>query len=555
MKLCSISEKVMKLKFSHKTWILILTIVCMLVALLLCRFTLSVAEIKVEAEIEAERPFSAQIFYTENEVESFNKNQVVSYRVPKGKSHLSIVLPISKLWQFRFDFGNAPGTVKVKNLELKGNILDFNNFTYNKYISDYKITGNELSITSTGEDPFIVYKEPLDLSKRIIVDWCMVIILGCFFFFVFGKLFLYLSDFKTSQQQSSIDIVFLTLFFGLLFIPMLHISRAEKSEQENRMLAPKAHLIQNGRLDNGFGTKFNDWFNDRFLGRNLLLNMYQGAQSYLSPSKGSEKVIVGKDGWLFYRIDGSPQNYANASTLSEAHMQKALAYFNDINDWCKKHNKQFYVLIAPDKNKIYGEYYPEFIKKIRSDDFSLGHQMVNYIRENSDVKIIYPYEELKANKDKGLLYFKHDTHWTPWGAYIGYQKLMDLMGIKPNKYNFNFRDKKDADLEQMHPSYPKDHALYSYFPDSFKNCEGDDFSFVHCQNLQGSKKVFMLRDSFARNLYPYMVPHFKEMFLYRRRNINPKDLKMILDNDVDIIIIEMVERYSARLSVSFPNKD
>lgn len=192
----------MKLKFSHKTWILILTIACTLGALFLCRPVWQIKEIHVEADIQAETAFVAQIFYTENKVESFNKNQVVSYRVPEGKSHLSIVLPIQKLWQFRFDFGNAPGTVKVKNLELKGDrdvFLNFNNFTYNKYISDHKINGDELSMTSSGEDPFIVYKEPLDLSEMIIVDWCIVIILGCFFFFVFGKLFLYLSDFKTSQ--------------------------------------------------------------------------------------------------------------------------------------------------------------------------------------------------------------------------------------------------------------------------------------------------------------------------------------------------------------------
>lgn len=348
--------------------------------------------------------------------------------------------------------------------------------------------------------------------------------------------------------------MFLTLFFGLLFIPMLHISDAEKSEQENRMLARKTHLISGNKIDNDFGTKFNDWFSDRFLGRSILLNIYQKIQIFSSPNRGTDKVLVGKDGWLFYRLDDGCNNYANITVLSEDYLKHMLTYLKSINDWCKRHNKQFYVLIAPDKSKIYGEYYPEFIKQIKSDGFSLGRQLLNYIRENSDIKIIYPYEELITNKDKGLLYFKHDTHWTPLGAYIAYQKLMNLMGMKVNKYDFKYREKLDADLGQMYSSYPKDSTMYTHFLNNFK-CEGDDVSFIHCKNPQGKKRVFMLRDSFATALYPYLIPHFKEIFLYRRRNISFTDLKMILDNNIDIVILEIVERFGSKLNDTFPGEN
>ena len=516
-------------------------------------------EILVSAEINAEKPFVSQIFYTEKKGEKFNQKQSVKYNVPVGKSRFSIKLPVSKLWSFRFDFGNAPATVEIKNLSLTGTTtipLDFNVFSYNQYISKHTIKEGNLTIISTGKDPFIVYKNPLNLTGRNVVDWYLLIILSCFFFFVFETLFSYLSKFKTAQNKSIIDIIFLSLFFSLSFIPMMHISDATKSETENRALAKKPHLNANGGGLNNFGDKFNDWFSDRFFGRSFLLGIHQKLNAFVAGKAGTEKVFTGKDGWLFYRLDNSPANYANRVILSEEYFKRALAYLKDLNDWCKKNGKLFYFFIAPDKNKIYGEYYPDFIRQLRSDDFSLGHQLIKYIRSNSDITAIYPYEELIANKNKGLLYYKHDTHWNDLGAYIGYQSLMRSMEISPDEYRFDtLSDKKRFDLENMYPDYPKD--LTTYYTASFelkKYCDVNKDEYIHCTNPQAQKKVFMLRDSFTMALYPFMAPHFKEMFIYKRRNITSKDLKLISDNNVDIVILEIVERYSPHLNISFPKE-
>lgn len=80
-------------------------------------------------------------------------------------------------------------------------------------------------------------------ENNLNVDFYAFVIIATAYFLVTYKLLKYLSRFKIEQHHSRIDIVFLVTFFILLFVPMLHISDAEKSEQENRMLAKYTPLI------------------------------------------------------------------------------------------------------------------------------------------------------------------------------------------------------------------------------------------------------------------------------------------------------------------------
>jgi hypothetical protein len=154
--------------------------------------------------------------------------------------------------------------------------LDLNKFkSFTKDVTSHEIIGSQLVIQSDQKDPYMIYSETLDLNPYLKIDWCILLILFCVYWFIFSKTVGYLAKFKIFENHSRIDIIFLALFFGLLFIPMMHISNAQKSDQENRMLAIKPNLIQSGGIiDNNFGSKFNDWFNDRFWGRDMAVYLF-----------------------------------------------------------------------------------------------------------------------------------------------------------------------------------------------------------------------------------------------------------------------------------------
>ncbi len=54
---------------------------------------------------------------------------------------------------------------------------------------------------------------------------------------------------------------------------------------------------------------------------------------------------------------------------------------------------------------------------------------VEYIKNNTDIKVVYPKEELLKYKGKYQLYYKYDTHWNSLGAYIGYTELTRILNI------------------------------------------------------------------------------------------------------------------------------
>ena len=56
------------------------------------------------------------------------------------------------------------------------------------------------------------------------------------------------------------------------------------------------------------------------------------------------------------------------------------------------------------------------------DDYTCVDRLVDYLKENTDIRIVYPKQELLKVKEENpdiLLYRKLDTHWNNVGGYIG----------------------------------------------------------------------------------------------------------------------------------------
>ena len=200
----------------------------------------------VSFDAEAVKDLQYQVFYTTEEKSKFNEKQSVKQNVKKGKSKVKIVLPINEIVKFRLDLGISPEKIVISNLIIdtekeKIEFKDFNKFHF-RNVDKKELSENKLVTDIKHRDPYIIYKENLFLKARTIVDWHLFIILVTFYFFVTYKVVKYLAKFKIEKNYSRIDIVMLGVFFALLFVPMSRISDAEKSVQENRMLAKKPQL-------------------------------------------------------------------------------------------------------------------------------------------------------------------------------------------------------------------------------------------------------------------------------------------------------------------------
>ncbi len=542
---------------------ILLTVICL--AFTKNLYLSRVIDVQFDARVSNSTEFA--VYYQSEKNVPFNGKNVVRKKIdilpPPVDSFqkVKIQIPERTIQRFRLDFGSKPQEVTIQNLKIKGTkklaIGDYSQFHYNQ-IDTKILEHNQLTVKSNQGDPYIVYKPAFYMKGLYRFNWKIFTILSMALFLFFFKMVQYLALFKMTQNQSRIDIVFVGVFFALLFIPMLHINTADKSTRENRMLAKYVPLFQNGKINNAYGKNFETWFNDRFFGRDKVIKRYGKLQDLFRD--GNKNVLVGEDNWLFYKGDNSIVNFRNATLYTDSELKQITQYLSNIQDWCEKNNKKFVFFIAPDKHRIYGEFYPSYIIKERPDSESKTQQLLTYLNKNTNIRVLYPINELKQHKEN-LIYYKHDTHWTEMGSYIGYTEIMKNLGEEPIILNERTSQVRSTyDLSHMYPEVDEEDETDYIIPKlniQYKCTPTHDFANridKTCLNAEKTQSVILFHDSFSRAMLPYFTNSFNTVSTRWRRNMTKDDLIYMKEN-ADIVILEVVERYVPLLAdLSFPKE-
>jgi hypothetical protein len=357
-----------------------------------------------------------------------------------------------------------------------------------------------------------------------------------------------------NKEKDWLDVLFSLGIFLILCVPVTRINRAAISQTENRVWAVFPRLFTSeGWINTKFGQEFDSYFNDRFRGRGFLLRNYQKLNAKINTFKveyylGSA-VVEGEDGWYFYCLKNSLRNFQNLDVFTEQEMRDALQRLKKIDTWCKMHGIKFYYFIAPDKNKVYGEYL-KAIPKTYPDSRSRAALWVDYVKKNSDIKILYPLEELKKERNNALLYYKLDTHWNFMGAYLGYGELMNVIKKDfpdlPEFKAVSYLEQKEynGDLYMLAPNIvKKDHSIYQYpnLPSQFFKDTSLQIPY-RLVNPFGKYKVFFMRDSFCNGMLPFFHYSFQDIYASWQFAMKNEDLTRLISEKTDIVILEHVER-------------
>lgn len=482
---------------------------------------------------------SANFLIHKSETFSDKNKQVKKICLTKQKQVMSFEFNIKKLKSIQLNFKGDYRNLEIQSLKLKGK-------------RSFDLTG----VLQQKEGPAgwtVGLKNQVNVKAGYFFDGKIFFILLVLMGIVLYKLLSYVGELKNIQQKSLTDAVLVCCFFTLLFLPMLHIDDNLKSVEENRNLASYPKLKKGGLINNNVGREMDTWFSDHFFGRKFIITFYDHLLYWISPAKERAHLLVGKDGWLFSPNSGEVANFQNNNLFTEKQLASVGSYLTSIDNWCKKHNKDFYFFIAPNKSRVYPEYFP-FARKVRPDSESRTVQLVNYLEKNTPVKVIYPLDDLKAKKEKELLYWKSDTHWNLLGAYYGYVALMKAMGrtdwVAVDKVKYYKRP--IGDINNMYRFLPKDKEQYwaPVFPDK-RDCTPENIFSQHneliCQNANKTERVVMFRDSFASALLEYLSRSFGKISAYWYHQLTPQDLENI-KNNADIVIFEKVERHLHHLT-------
>jgi alginate O-acetyltransferase complex protein AlgJ len=297
---------------------------------------------------------------------------------------------------------------------------------------------------------------------------------------------------------------------------------------------------------------------DRFPARPYLIASLNAVRSPFGVS-GSERVIIGREGWLFYDSGTHLGAARNDPALSSAEIDAALSTLAGRTEAAAQKGARYLVLVPPQKETVYPQMGPPWY---RGPDPARPGVMLPRLAEASEAgEVLYLHDALARPTHWGLKTFSPlDTHWTGLGAYEGYAALMrrlQSLGLTAEgpRALTEFREEHPKpydphDLAQMlgggggikidYPQFGDPDAeltMKTTYLTANRTWTGAQ---VIDTGQAGKPVVLITRDSFSNALLPFLYSHFSRLILAHNQDGAWRE-DLIDRFKPDLVILEVVE--------------
>lgn len=364
------------------------------------------------------------------------------------------------------------------------------------------------------------------------------------------------------MKKTVVKYLYIFAFIIVLGMPWLFWiimgTQVDSENYENRSKAEMPMLDINNLQQ--YPVEFENYFNDNLPFRNQLITLNSKINYYIFHKSSNESVILGKDGWLFYNDveDGDPMaDYLGENLFTEKQLQQIAENMVAAEEYLADKGCEFVLFIAPNKSRVYSEMMPDYYGE-PSEEYAVL-QIVEYLKENTDIRVVYPYEDLwEAGKqlEDVILYHKVDTHWNKAGGYVGSVALLRELGITiPNIWDEEIEitetDNLSGDLannislQKDLIDNEEDYSIEGYGEHDFVT-ESSEFNGAlsyRCVDAE-PRKLFVYRDSFCTAMAGVLASQFNESYMMHYKNFHNFQLE---EQKPDIFVLEIVERNVERL--------
>lgn len=322
--------------------------------------------------------------------------------------------------------------------------------------------------------------------------------------------------------------LFIVLFLAMLYFPVLnnklHLFR--KSFEEKMPVAPSVNFKT---LDQ-YPKQAEDFFNERLEIKPWLVSKNSKLKiKSLGVSPVPEKVIIGKDGWLY--MANCVDDYRGSNLFSIQDLEKIKLKLDNRALYLRNHHHaKFYLALFPLKHSIYPEFLPSTVKKV--NPLTRTDQICDYLRDDTLITVINVRNDLIQNKSQHILYYKSDNHWNGMGGYFAYHKIAmalheDFPVIVPVSRDFFTLDSSkiaaggEANMMNANEWYRE--VKYTYIPGPLcKARPGElkhypapegfpypwDYEIVRETKNSLLPDALIIRDSFSDALLPFLAENF-----------------------------------------------
>ena len=350
-------------------------------------------------------------------------------------------------------------------------------------------------------------------------------------------------------------IVFICLLWPIWFFAKEYV---DTTNYENRQMTVQPQLTLDTYKQ--FPKDYTSYFNDIIPFRNNFVTLNNAIDYFIFRKSTNTRVAIGSDNWLFYcdAKDGDPiACYQGTNLLSKGKLRDITVNCLKQRDYLASLGKEFVIFIAPNKERVYSEHMPERYGMPAENYRAL--QIVDYLRKHTDLRIVYPYEDLIYAKSciNENLYYKTDTHWNSIGAYVGSKMLLqeleiEMPSLDSEQITISAYENTAGDLAGFLGLVKQlEFADYNYIVEGYNNHNyeylGEEFNgAIACTAINADpRKLYVIRDSFASAMIPYLGSQFNESY-FRHRDLYTYD--NFLSENPDVVVYETVERYISTLA-------
>jgi hypothetical protein len=357
------------------------------------------------------------------------------------------------------------------------------------------------------------------------------------------------------------------------------------SQVENRALAEMPSLSSSSLFSGKYFREYESFFADHFFKRDILVQANKNLSSLKGIKRDEEVFLVDFNGQNVggesnAENDAPPSTNGNLLILNDKVMEifkfnetSSKAYAEAINTVSEKIGKdvKVYSLIAPIQI--------EFLNNKKYKDLSDSqYDAINYINSTyrNDIITVDAYNALQKHIDE-YIYFRTDHHWTALGSYYAYTMFAKAAGFEAltlNEYKTGKAPGFLGHISTVNTSKTvnnnPDDVIYYYPPvkskmevlfydqntgekksyegsvinETYKNTDqkygifiGGDFPLGKIvSNADSNKKIMVIKDSYGNAFIPFLVAHYKEIYVVDPRHYKGNIIKLAKDNDIHEIL-------------------
>lgn len=268
------------------------------------------------------------------------------------------------------------------------------------------------------------------------------------------------------------------------------------------------------------------------------------------------KVLTGKEGWLFLDNDRNEflKQYAGELKPSPELLEVWRQILETRRARIEELGARYYFLVAPEGHTVYPEYLPDEV--VAADDRTVFQLMRHLSASKSPMKLIYPLEDLIAEKSRWQVHRPRDSHWSDQGAYVAYRRL-----IREIAKEVPVHEVTEEELEFFEAEVASDLAFKLDADPGTMQCARYVYSRARLLSdnqiaLLGAKvvtecpqapptKCIVFGDSAMYGLMTFLAQSFGRLVLALTSAV---DYDLIRQERPDVVVTQMVERYLIEVS-------